>query len=70
MSDTIDDVMPEPKDAPYVSVLRCTECDATGRMYSTDEPRPEQYWDCEKCGTEAAEHDIILMSDAGEQVTR
>jgi hypothetical protein len=49
MTDSIDDVMPDPSDAPYVSILQCTECGATGRLYSTAEPRPEQYRDCPEC---------------------
>jgi hypothetical protein len=70
MTDSIDDVMPDPSDAPYVSVLECTECGATGRLYSTAEPRPEQYRDCPECDTEAAEHDILMMSNTGTEVTR
>lgn len=70
MSDSINEVMPDPADAQYVSVLQCVECGATGRMYSTAEPRAEQYWDCADCGTEVAKHDIIVMSDAGQRVER
>ena len=69
-ADSIDDAMPDPSDAAYVAVLRCTACGATGQMYSTGEPRPEQYWDCDDCGTNDAKHDIILMSDAGQEVDR
>ena len=70
MTDSIDDLMPEPEDAQYVSVLECQVCSATGRMYSTGDPRPKQYWDCGECGTDDAEHRIIMKSDSGQQVTR
>ena len=71
MSETLDDVLPDDRaDYQTVAVLRCDTCGATGRMYSTGEPRREQWWDCTACGTNDAKHTVVMASVDGSEVRR
>lgn len=66
---SIEDVFPDPGGAKFVALLACSECGQTGHCYSDSDILDErQYWDCEKCGTEAAKHDVVLKSRNGEVI--
>lgn len=67
---TIYDVIPDPQDADWVSIIECTECGYTGHMYSTDKPHPDrQWWNCKDCESERpVKHEIIVSTNRGEDV--
>lgn len=71
MTGSIDDVFPNDQiDYRTLAVIECVECGATGRMYSTGEPRHWQWWDCEECGTDDAKHRVIMSTQDGAEVER
>jgi len=71
MNDDIDDAFPERReDYPTVAIIKRETCGETGEMYSTGEPRKEQYWDCEACGTDDAKHTLVMSTDSGREVGR
>jgi len=67
---TSDDVVPNPVDANWVTVLRCTQCGYEGRMYGNHEPaRDDYYWKCNECSPdEYVEHRVVLTTNAGSTV--
>jgi len=64
---TIDDLIPDPIDADWVTVLRCTSCGFEGRMYGNHKPeRDEYYWHCQECSPdEYVEHEVVVTTNAG-----
>jgi len=65
---TIDDIMPDPEAPQWVAIIECQLCGEQGTMYSTHEPREEQYWDCEACGAEDVRHVVVVASNTSEPV--
>lgn len=67
----IADLFPDPAEAAYVALLKCTACEATGHCYSDSEILDErQYWDCDECGEEAVKHDVVMQTAGGEAPSR
>ena len=67
-ANTIDDIMPDPEAPQWVAIIECQVCGEQGTMFSTHEPREEQYWDCEACGSTDARHEVVVASNTSQPI--
>jgi len=63
---TVDEVIPTPQGAEWLGIIECSNCEYTGQMYSTHEPRDAQLWECQECGVECIHNTILKGKGTGE----